>query len=32
MDVVQRIGKTKTGQGDRPTKDIVIESVTIERS
>ena len=32
MDVVQRIGKTKTGPGDRPTKDIVIESVTIERS
>jgi peptidyl-prolyl cis-trans isomerase A (cyclophilin A) len=32
MDVVQRIGKTKTGPGDRPTKDIVIQSVTIERS
>ena len=32
MDVVQRIGKTKTGPGDRPVKDVVIESVTIERS
>jgi len=32
MDIVQRIGKTKTGPGDRPTKDILIESVTIERS
>jgi peptidyl-prolyl cis-trans isomerase A (cyclophilin A) len=31
MDVVQRIGKTKTGPGDRPTKDIVIQSVTVER-
>jgi peptidyl-prolyl cis-trans isomerase A (cyclophilin A) len=31
MDVVQRIGKTKTGPGDRPLKDIVIESVAIEK-
>lgn len=32
MDVVQRIGKTKTGVNDRPAKDVVIERVTIERS
>jgi peptidyl-prolyl cis-trans isomerase A (cyclophilin A) len=32
MDVVQRIGKTKTGPSDRPAKDIVIQSVTVERS
>jgi peptidyl-prolyl cis-trans isomerase A (cyclophilin A) len=32
MDVVQRIGKTKTGPNDRPVKDVVINSVTIERS
>ncbi len=31
MDVVQRIGKTKTAANDRPAKDIVINSVTIER-
>jgi peptidyl-prolyl cis-trans isomerase A (cyclophilin A) len=31
MDVVMRIGKTKTGSGDRPVKDIVMEKVTIER-
>jgi peptidyl-prolyl cis-trans isomerase A (cyclophilin A) len=32
MDVVQRIGKTKTGANDRPVKDIVINSLTIERT
>ena len=32
MDVVQRIGKTRTGPNDRPAKDIVINSVKIERS
>ena len=32
MDVVQKIGKTQTGRGDRPTKDIVINSVQIERA
>jgi peptidyl-prolyl cis-trans isomerase A (cyclophilin A) len=31
MDVVMRIGKTKTGSGDRPVKDIAMEKVTIER-
>ena len=32
LDVVQKIGKTPTGRGDRPVKDVVIESVTIERT
>jgi peptidyl-prolyl cis-trans isomerase A (cyclophilin A) len=32
MDVVKRIGKTKTGANDRPAPDIVIERVTIERA
>jgi peptidyl-prolyl cis-trans isomerase A (cyclophilin A) len=32
MDVVSKIGKTKTGAMDRPITPIVIESVTIERS
>ena len=32
MDVVQKIGKTQTGRNDRPVKDIVINSVQIERS
>ncbi len=31
MDVVQAIGRTKTGAQDRPVKDIVIERVTIEK-
>jgi peptidyl-prolyl cis-trans isomerase A (cyclophilin A) len=31
MDVVSRIGKTPTGDRDRPVKDIVIQTVTIER-
>ncbi len=31
MDIVSRIGKTATGDRDRPLKDIVIQSVTIER-
>lgn len=31
-DVVQKIGKTSTSRGDRPVKDIVIESLTIERT
>jgi peptidyl-prolyl cis-trans isomerase A (cyclophilin A) len=29
MDVVSRIGSTKTGERDRPLTDIVIQSVTI---
>lgn len=31
MDVVMKIGRTKTGSGDRPVNDIVMERVTIER-
>jgi peptidyl-prolyl cis-trans isomerase A (cyclophilin A) len=31
MDVVEKIGKTKTKPGDRPVTDIAITSVTIER-
>jgi cyclophilin family peptidyl-prolyl cis-trans isomerase len=31
MDVVTKIGSTRTGDRDRPLKDIVIQSVTIER-
>jgi peptidyl-prolyl cis-trans isomerase A (cyclophilin A) len=32
MDVVQKIGKTPTGRNDKPVKDIVMTSVTIERT
>jgi peptidyl-prolyl cis-trans isomerase A (cyclophilin A) len=32
MDVVQKIGKTRTGPNDRPVTDIVINSVKIERT
>jgi peptidyl-prolyl cis-trans isomerase A (cyclophilin A) len=32
MDVVQKIGKTRTGAQDRPVKDIVINSVKIDRT
>ena len=31
MDVVSTIGRTQTGDRDRPVKDIVIKKVTIER-
>jgi cyclophilin family peptidyl-prolyl cis-trans isomerase len=31
MDVVRKIGSTRTGPGDRPIKDVVINSVKIER-
>ena len=31
MDVVSKIGKTPIGDRDRPIKDIVIETITIER-
>jgi peptidyl-prolyl cis-trans isomerase A (cyclophilin A) len=31
MDVISTIGKTRTGDRDRPVKDIVIQTVTIER-
>ncbi len=32
MDVIQSIGKTKTGAQDRPVDDIVIQKVTVEKS
>jgi peptidyl-prolyl cis-trans isomerase A (cyclophilin A) len=32
MDVVQKIGKTRTDPRDRPLNDIVINSISIERS
>jgi cyclophilin family peptidyl-prolyl cis-trans isomerase len=31
MDVISRIGHVPTGRGDRPVKDVVIQSVKIER-
>ena len=31
MDVVQAIGRVPTGDRDRPLKDVVIESITIQR-
>jgi len=31
MDIVKKIGSTKTGPGDRPQKDVVMEKVTIKR-
>jgi peptidyl-prolyl cis-trans isomerase A (cyclophilin A) len=31
MDVVRKIGGTRTGERDRPVNDIVIQSITIER-
>jgi len=31
MDVIRRIGATKTGPQDRPVKDVVIQSVKIRR-
>jgi peptidyl-prolyl cis-trans isomerase A (cyclophilin A) len=31
MDVVKKIGSTRTGPGDRPIKDVVITSIKIER-
>ena len=31
LDVVQRIGGVATGPRDRPMKDVVIDSVAIER-
>ena len=32
MDIVKKIGTTKCGPGDRPTPDVVINDVTIERN
>jgi len=31
MDVVRKIGGTKTGANDRPVKDVVIQTIKIER-
>jgi peptidyl-prolyl cis-trans isomerase A (cyclophilin A) len=31
LDVVKKIGKVRTGSMDRPTTDVVINKVTIER-
>jgi peptidyl-prolyl cis-trans isomerase A (cyclophilin A) len=31
MDIVSKIGRTPTGDRDRPKKDIVVQQVTIER-
>jgi cyclophilin family peptidyl-prolyl cis-trans isomerase len=32
MDVVRKIGASRTGERDRPLKDIVIQTVRIERT
>jgi peptidyl-prolyl cis-trans isomerase A (cyclophilin A) len=31
-DVVDRIGKVRTGRGDRPVEDVVLQSVEVQRS
>ncbi len=31
MDIVKKIGSSKTGTGDRPIKDVVMEKVSIKR-
>ncbi len=31
MDVVRKVGSTPTGERDRPLKDVVVQTVTIER-
>jgi peptidyl-prolyl cis-trans isomerase A (cyclophilin A) len=31
MEIVKKIGSAKTGRGDRPVKDVVIETITIDR-
>jgi len=31
LDVIEKIGKTKTGPQDRPVKEIVINSVTVDK-
>jgi peptidyl-prolyl cis-trans isomerase A (cyclophilin A) len=31
MDVIRAIGKTPTGDRDRPVTDLVIESITVDR-
>ena len=32
MDVIRRIGKTRTGANDRPVKDVVVQSVRIAKA
>jgi cyclophilin family peptidyl-prolyl cis-trans isomerase len=32
MDVVDSIGKTRTGSGDRPVQEVVMEKVTLEEA
>jgi peptidyl-prolyl cis-trans isomerase A (cyclophilin A) len=32
LDIIQKIGKTQTGPQDRPVKEIVITSVTVDKS
>jgi cyclophilin family peptidyl-prolyl cis-trans isomerase len=32
MDVVKAIGKTKTGAGDRPVQEVVMEKVTVKEA
>ena len=32
MDVVKKIGSTPTGDRDRPLTDVVIQSITIEKT
>jgi peptidyl-prolyl cis-trans isomerase A (cyclophilin A) len=31
MDVVEKIGKLKTGRGDRPMQPVIMKTVAIER-
>jgi hypothetical protein len=31
MDVVQKMGGARTGPRDRPVRDVVIQTITIER-
>jgi peptidyl-prolyl cis-trans isomerase A (cyclophilin A) len=31
LDVVEKIGKVRTGPGDRPVESVVMEKVTIRR-
>ncbi|MEE9525117.1 MAG: peptidylprolyl isomerase [Candidatus Woesearchaeota archaeon] len=30
MDVVEKMGKVKTGQGDKPVEDVIINKITLE--
>jgi len=31
LDVVQKIGKVKTGANDKPVEDVVVKKITIEK-